>query len=87
MNLPTAWHALSESVNGRVSFGMRGVRDPDAPCGAFDPVDDIDMLGTRVTTPGGGLCASDGHYLCMGCKNLDVDTWKENDAHHPCTLL
>lgn len=76
--LPPAWAELTENVNGRTVFGQRGVRDPEAPCGMFDPVEEIDWLGVRITAPGDGTCSADGHYLCRGCRHLDVDAWEAN---------
>lgn len=66
------WELLVAQVNGRGEFGMRGVRDPEAPCEAFDPVENIDWIGVRITAPGSGGCDSDGHYLCMGCRELSA---------------
>ncbi len=36
-------------------LGARGVRDPDAPCTAFEPGEPA------------GDCQTDGHYLCDEC--------------------
>lgn len=51
------WAALVDEVNGRVRFGAAGVRDPDAPCSAFDPGE---------PEPGSD-CHTDGHYMCDEC--------------------
>lgn len=78
--LPTAWRELTARVNGETLFGVAGVRDPDYPCDAFDPVADIDWLGVRITAPGNGQCDADGHYLCRGCRELSqaqIDHWRE----------
>ena len=64
-----SWAFLADEVNGRVTFGRPGVRDPDALCEGFDPVPGIDWLGMRRTSAGDGDCHSDGHYLCLGCSN------------------
>jgi hypothetical protein len=72
-DLPLDWQVLVASVNGRVLFGMAGVRDPESPCEEFDPVDDIDWLGLQLTAAGDGDCQSDGHYLCLGCTHLDFE--------------
>lgn len=67
MNVPPTWHELVENINGRSVFGQPNVRDPLAPCDAFDPAPDLDWLGLRATVYGAGTCAGDGHYLCLGC--------------------
>lgn len=41
-------------------FGMSGIRDPSAPCEAFEP-------GTPR-----GECETDGHYLCDECKERNT---------------
>lgn len=79
MTLPSAWLVLIEEVNGRPAFGAPGVRDPAAPCHAFDPVAEIDWLGLAVTAPGTGDCVSDGHYLCRGCARLSIDRAHRED--------
>lgn len=56
---PPAWAELEASINGRTTFGMLGVRDPDAPCEGFTPGD-----------PGAGRCDTDGHYLCWDCEEM-----------------
>lgn len=68
--LPPTWKVLYESINGRNSFGALGVRDPDGICESFDPVENIDWLGLRITAPGTGRCPGDGHYLCKGCREF-----------------
>jgi hypothetical protein len=65
-----AWADLEAAINGRVVFGAAGVRDPEARCAEFAPVEQIDWLGRYVTAPGTGDCRSDGHYLCLGCQHL-----------------
>ena len=70
MNTIDAWKLLEHEVNGRAVVGMLGVRDPEFPCDEYQPTDNVDLLGMRVTAPGDGLCDSDGHYLCVGCVHL-----------------
>lgn len=79
---PPAWAELEANVNGRTVFGQRGVRDPSAPCEAFDPVDGIDWLGMRLTAPGDGACRTDGHYLCLGCREIGREAieWRTDAA-------
>lgn len=72
MTYPATWLELEARVNERTMFGQPGVRDPEAPCEVFDPVEDIDWLGLRVAAPGDGDCDSDGHYLCYGCAHLSA---------------
>ena len=63
MVLPRSFQLLSDSINGRVTFGAVGVRDPEFPCDAFD--------GEGYT--GLGDCLSDGHYLCVDCSRLSAN--------------
>ncbi len=56
-------------------YGAKGYRDPENLCEAFDPTENIDMLGMRVTAPGTGDCHSDGHYLCRGCLRMSRDSF------------
>lgn len=56
-------------------YGAEGYRDPENPCDAFVPTENIDHLGLRVTSPGTGDCHSDGHYLCKGCTRLGKDAF------------
>lgn len=73
--LPLAWRQLEAEVNGTTFFGQAGVRDPEHPCDAFDPVKGIDWLGLFITAPGdaSATCMSDGHYLCKGCSHLSAE--------------
>lgn len=65
------WAILEAQVNGRAIVGMAGVRDPDAPCDAFDPLPE----GEHPTGEGG--CMSDGHYMCAECRLFSKrsETW------------
>lgn len=56
--IPPAWLPLLAALNGQPLDGTPGVRDVDALCEHFDPVDDPD---------GRGDCSTDGHYLCAEC--------------------
>jgi hypothetical protein len=49
--------------------GVKGIRDSDAPCEVFDP------------GPASGGCQTDGHYLCIECRELDP---KSQYANEPC---
>lgn len=66
-------------------FGQAGVRDPDAPCEAYDPTENAGYLGLTITAKGDGDCNSDGHYLCHDCKRLsnarvqEIATWARED--------
>jgi len=68
--LPQRWAELVDNVNGRTRFGQRHVRDPEAPCEMFEPVDGFDFMGTTIFANGDGDCDTDGHYLCVGCVHL-----------------
>jgi hypothetical protein len=57
------WAVLEATVNGRSCVGMPGVRDPEYPCEAFAPGE-----------PGYGRCDTDGHYMCMECKEMSDET-------------
>jgi len=46
---------LSWEVGG---LGIRGIRDPDAPCVDFEP-DKSKLVASE--------CDGDGHYLCRDC--------------------
>lgn len=53
--------------------GVKGIRDSDYPCEAFDPFE-----------PGykpNGDCDTDGHYLCIECRNLNP---RSEYAHEDC---
>jgi hypothetical protein len=58
-----AWGNLVDAVNGRVSFGAVGVRDPEYPCSEY----------TATSYDGSGQCLSDGHYECKNCLHLSPD--------------
>jgi len=47
--------------------GVKGIRDSDNPCEVFDP------------GPASGDCQTDGHYLCIECKELDPKSEYAND--------
>jgi hypothetical protein len=47
--------------------GERWLRDPDAPCEAFEP-----------GTPGSGDCETDGHYLCEKCSEMSLSALRED---------
>lgn len=49
--------------------GVKGIRDSDNPCEAFDP-----------GIPN-GMCQTDGHYICIECRELDP---KSEYANDPC---
>lgn len=68
--LPPAWEALHRELNHLPGlFGQAGVRDPDYPCAAFEP------LPEGVERPSGdGHCYADGHYLCRECTQLSADS-------------
>lgn len=56
------WSWMVAELNGKIVFGMPGVRDPDHPCEAFDPGE---------PSLGGG-CEGDSHYMCLECKHMIV---------------
>ena len=70
MSALESWRLLVAHANGRAVVGAVGIRDPEFPCEGYQPTESPDLLGLRVTAPGGGSCDSDGHYLCVGCRNL-----------------
>ena len=75
--LPPAWDDLHRALNELPPrFGAAGVRDPDYPCSAFDPLDD------GVKPDGRGDCESDGHYLCRECSHLSAKSehWPAEDC-------
>lgn len=55
----------------RVRFGdapedaFSRVRDVDAPCSTFSPVE-------KGRPDGSGTCETDGHYLCSECKEIKL---------------
>ena len=56
------WSAIrSWAMRPGVELGAAGLRDPDAPCSAYDP----DPMSTALRD-----CDSDGHYLCRQCKRF-----------------
>jgi len=66
--VPPAWRLLMLQLNGadrgkdrfgRLLDGEPGIRDIDAQCDVYDPIE-VPMSGTI----GGGDCETDGHYLC-----------------------
>lgn len=68
-NLPPAWDALFRAVNNSPQrIGDPGVRDPDAPCDAFDPLPEGKYPNGR------GDCMGDGHYLCRECSLLSAES-------------
>lgn len=65
-----AWRELLREVNGgRPIDGVPGMRDPDAVCVDFDPIDD---RGTYAA--GDGRCDTDGHYLCRECRHISAQS-------------
>lgn len=75
--LPPEWVALVRTLN---DYPPRmydvGVRDPDYPCSAFDPLPD------GVKPMGGGDCMGDGHYLCRECSQFSAasERWPSEDC-------
>lgn len=69
MTIPPVWRDLYMEINGgRIPDGEPGIRSVDAPCEVFDPVEgDPD---------GSGDCETDGHYLCMECKHISLETMR-----------
>lgn len=55
--LPTPWWELP--VIPDPGLGVKGVRSSEYPCECFDP------------GPAAGDCETDGHYLCIECRNLN----------------
>lgn len=76
-DLPIAWREMVHNLNGDTLFMSAGVRDPEAPCEAYEPTKNPDHLGLRITAPGNGRCDSDGHYLCVGCVHLSAHSIEE----------
>jgi hypothetical protein len=50
--------------------GVKGKRCSDYPCEEYDPTENVTFMGLSITSPGGGPCDSDGHYLCSDCVHL-----------------
>lgn len=66
LGTPAVWRDLVSEINGRIPVGTPGVRDPDALCEVFDPVEgDPD---------GSGTCQTDGHYMCSECRHIELVT-------------
>lgn len=64
---PPAWRLLLlqlGNVDGRVPDGYPGIRDVDAQCDAYEPVEVAMSATTR------GDCDTDGHYLCADGTNV-----------------
>jgi hypothetical protein len=64
----TTWYlrVLHDTVVGpRPPNGIIGLRDIDHPCEGFDdtPRDPDDQSGD---------CSTDGHYMCIECKHLNL---------------
>ena len=77
MTLPPEWDALARAINNAPSrVGDAGVRDPEFPCAAFDPLPD------RAKPDGTGDCHGDGHYMCRECSRLSAasDNWPTNEC-------
>lgn len=56
---PPAWRGLLEALgHSRTPDGKPGLRDVDAPCEHYEPVE------MAREAEGHGDCDTDGHYLC-----------------------
>jgi hypothetical protein len=66
VGVPAPWFDIVAAVNGIRLFGAPGVRDPDYPCEAFDPVPGPEYA------PGDGDCDTDGHYMCLECSRVSI---------------
>ena len=60
---PTRFERNPDSIIRLTVFdpgcGVKGIRDSDYPCEAFDPGEPS------------GKCETDGHYLCIECRELN----------------
>lgn len=75
--LPPSWASLIRALNDAPPMcGDAGVRDPEYPCDAFDPLPD------RVKPTGRGDCMGDGHYMCRECSMLSAESpnWPASDC-------
>lgn len=66
--IPPPWRPLWLALNGYPTVGAPGVRDPDAPCDAFEPVG-----APFARAPGTGDCSTDGHYMCDECVRMSAE--------------
>jgi hypothetical protein len=57
--IPPVWRDLYEEINGRDP----NTRDPGSPCEAWEQV---------ASPDGSGDCMTDGHYMCVECKNISL---------------
>lgn len=74
---PPDWDALVRALNEYPPrVGDAGIRDPEYPCAAFDPLPD------RVKPTGDGDCHGDGHYMCRECSQLSAVSghWPTEDC-------
>lgn len=65
--IPVPWWEKPFQVDP--GLGVKGIRSTEFPCEAYDPGEPS------------GDCHTDGHYLCIECKNLDP---KCDYAHDEC---
>jgi len=61
---PLPWRSLLAELNGRAPDGTPGVRDVDAPCDAYKPVE------MAMAADADGNCETDGHYLCADGRSV-----------------
>jgi hypothetical protein len=61
---PPDWRDLLSELNGRAPDGTPGVRDVDAPCDVYQPVD------LPMDADASGDCETDGHYLCADGRSV-----------------
>jgi len=89
--VPPAWRLLMLQLNvaesgkdrfGRVLDGEPGIRDIDAQCDVYDPIN-VPMNNTIT----GGDCETDGHYLCADgtsvCKHIAQHVLDERRDRRP----
>lgn len=65
---PPVWRALLAELDGRPLDGTPFVRDVDAICDVYEPIE------IAMHEDGNGTCETDGHYLCAEgtsvCKHI-----------------
>lgn len=61
---PHAWRDLLSELNGRAPDGTPGVRDVDASCDVYAPVEIPEGEDAN------GDCETDGHYLCADGRSV-----------------
>lgn len=71
VGVPDIWRDFVWKINegNRLPDGMRGIRDVDAPCDVFEPAGEPGEYAN-----GTGECLTDGHYMCVECVHIDLQT-------------